>query len=63
MEKWIIIYMLNKNLFKNKIFDLSDIAVCDDLDESLLVFDSLEDASNYQEKYEISGQCVELPID
>ena len=62
MEKWIILYMLNKSVFKSKIFDLSDIAVCDDLKENLLVFQSLDEASNYQEKHGISGQCVELPI-
>jgi hypothetical protein len=62
MEKWIILYMQKERLFKNKVFDLQDVAVCDDLHGNLLVFDSLDQASNYQEDHGISGQCIELPI-
>lgn len=62
MEKWIILYMQKPRIFNNQIFDLTDVAVCDDVNGHLLVFDSLDAASNYQEDKGISGQCIELPI-
>jgi hypothetical protein len=62
MEKWIILQMLKPNRFKSEITELEDIAVCDMMDGHLLIFNSLDDAAEYQEEHGISGQCVELPI-
>tara|TARA_R110002020_G_scaffold475112_1_gene708611 strand:+ start:6217 stop:6411 length:195 start_codon:yes stop_codon:yes gene_type:complete len=63
MEKWIILKMLDPNILvsKNPITDVEDIAVID-IDGALMIFDSLEDASEYQEDWGISGQCIELPL-
>lgn len=63
MEKWIILKMQDVNVLvpKNPITDVEDIAACDD-DGVLLIFNSLDEASYYQEDHAISGQCIELPL-
>ncbi len=61
MEKWIIIKMIEPNQVYS-IYDLEDLAECHALNGQLLIFDSLDEASNYQEEYGISGQCISLPI-
>jgi hypothetical protein len=62
MEKWIILQMLKPKVFGYAITDLDEIAVCHPVNGNLMVFDSLDEASNYQEEWGISGQCVSLPI-
>jgi hypothetical protein len=62
MEKWIILKMLQPVQLKMVINSIQEIAVCHPKSSMLIVFDSLDDASNYQEDRGISGQCVELPI-
>jgi nitrate/TMAO reductase-like tetraheme cytochrome c subunit len=62
MRKWIILKMLHPLQFKMVINQINEIAVCHPKSSMLKVFDTLEEASNYQEEHGISGQCVELPI-
>lgn len=61
MEKWIILKTMDKCVFEDEISFVDDIAECDK-HGNLLTFNSLEDASEYQERNAIDGQCVELPI-
>jgi hypothetical protein len=60
MEKWIILEIDAERL-NEPITHLFQIAVCNDAGE-LMVFNSLEDASQYQEDEGICGKCVELPL-
>ena len=63
MEKWIILKTQDiKTLVpKNPITDVEDIAECD-WDGVLMLFNSLNEASAYQEENAINGQCIELPL-
>ena len=65
MEKWIILIMQEPDpeLYNPpfQLLDMEDLAVVDDYG-CLIFFDSLEEASSYQEKNGIDGQCVELPM-
>lgn len=60
MEKWIILIMIDEPEMHE--IELSHIAVCDYATEKLMVFDSLEEAVEYQDNEEISGRCVEIPL-
>ena len=62
MEKWIILKMLNPLEFKFTINNIATIAVCHPKSSMLMTFDSLDEASQYQEQHGISGQCIDLPI-
>lgn len=46
---------------KNPITEVNDIAATDD-DGVLLIFNTFDEAVNYQEQHGISGQIVELPL-
>ena len=62
MEKWIILKMLHPLEFKFTINNIATIAVCYHKSSMLMTFDSLDEASQYQEQHGISGQCINLPI-
>ena len=65
MEKWIILIAQepNEKLYHPpfSLEDLEDLAVVNDNGE-LMFFNSLDEASEYQEENTISGQCVQLPM-
>ena len=63
MEKWIILKTQDVQMLvpKNPITDVEDIAECD-WEGVLMLFDSLAEASQYQEENIINGQCIELPL-
>ena len=65
MEKWIILIAQkpDEKLYHPpySIEDVEDLAVTNE-DGALLFFDSLNEASNYQDENAISGQCVQLPM-
>jgi len=61
--KWIILIMQenNKELFEPPFRELVDIVVVDE-EENLMLFNSLDEASKYQDEHCIDGRCVQLPI-
>jgi hypothetical protein len=60
-EPHIILVMENESYFKDKsIESVEDIAHCHK-DGSLMIFDSFDDAKDYQEEHTISGRVAELP--
>lgn len=61
-EKWIILHMqFSHRLEKFLLSEISEIAATDE-EDNLMVFNSLNEASDYQEKHGISGQCISLPL-
>lgn len=46
---------------KNPITEVDDIAVTD-ADGVLIIFNSFDEAADYQDDNAINGQCVELPL-
>lgn len=62
-EKWIILIMQESSEDQfTQITSVDEIAVVDTYYDTLIVFNSLEEASNHQEEHGISGRCVELPL-
>lgn len=59
MERWIIFLMLEDGEPENSQY-ISDIIVTNE-DGTMMIFDSLDEASIYQEEHDISGECFELP--
>lgn len=58
MEKWILLILVDPDL--NVISSLEEIAICDS-NGALKVWDSFDEAKDYQEDHGISGQVIELP--
>lgn len=59
-EPHIILTMQDENSLNPPITDVDDIAVTDDFG-ALKIFDSFDEAKEYQEEHTISGMVVELP--
>jgi hypothetical protein len=57
-EKWIILKSIDFSL--NLDVELLDIVEANGIDMPM-IFDSLDEASEYQEANAINGQCVQLP--
>jgi hypothetical protein len=62
MEKWIILIMQHVNYLHDIPLTLiEEIAVCND-DGELMMFDTMDEAFDYQDLHTIDGQVIELPI-
>lgn len=63
MEKYIVLQMVTKQEleFNTNVENLDNLILCDPDTEEVMVFDSLEEAMAFRDKYGISGQTVEYP--